>query len=293
MITSHTLDCLIVGAGPAGLTAGIYLGRFLRQFKILHDGKSRAALIPNSHNFPGFVSGLNGLDFLETLRQQVSAYNAEIEADTVTSLRRESEEFVVISTRGEVRVRRVILATGVHEQSPNVPGLKGAIYDGQLRYCPICDGYEVTDKNIAVIGSYEHAYKKALFLTTYTRQVTVICSDPPGDLRPSAVSVEVGTLAAIERNASISVVFTDGRKLSFDVIYSALGGSPRSKLATSIGADCDPTGALIVDCHLQTSVKGLYAVGDVVSCLDQMSVGIGHAAIAATSVHNSLPPNPR
>jgi thioredoxin reductase (NADPH) len=290
---SDPFDCLIIGAGPAGLTAGIYLGRFLRKILILHDGKSRAALIPSSHNFPGFASGLNGLEFLETLRRQAASYGAQIEVATATSLARKQEEFETETNHGRVLARSVILATGVRDYSPEVPGLRGAIYDGQLRYCPICDGYEVIDKNIAIIGPYEHARKKALFLRAYTRQVTLISSDAPAASLPSNIKIEAGAVSAIERDALISVVFADGRRLSFDTIYSALGCSPRSELASSIGAECDQTGALIVDCHQQTRIKRIFAIGDVVSCLDQMSVGIGHAAIAATSVHNSLPTNPR
>ncbi len=286
-------DCLIVGAGPAGLTAGIYLGRYLRKVLILHDDKSRAALIPSSHNFPGFPSGINGLEFLETLRQQACQYGAQVEVATVTGLTRTQEQFEAQTTNGGLCARRVILATGVRDHNPQVPGLEGAIYDGQLRYCPICDGYEAIDKAIAVIGPYEHARKKARFLSTYTRQVTVISPEQPDAPADPAVSVATGSVSAIERDDAITVVLADGRRLTFDAVYAALGCAPQSQLARSIGAKCDQDGALIVDGHQKTSVEGLHAIGDVVSCLDQMAVGIGHAAIAATAVHNSLPASPR
>ncbi len=289
----NPIDCLIIGAGPAGLTAGIYLGRFLRKTLILHDGKSRAALIPNSHNFPGFASGLNGLEFLEILRRQAAAYGARIEVATVTGIVRKQDGFETRTNQGDIFARRVILATGARDHSPEIPGLKDAICDGQLRYCPICDGYEVIDKTLAVIGPYEHARKKALFLRTYTRQVTLISSDAPATPIHSAINVETGCVSAIERDTSISVIFADGRRLLFDAIYSALGCSPRSELASSMGSECDQAGALIVDSHQQTRIQGIFAIGDVVSCLDQIAVGIGHAAIAATSVHNSLPDNQR
>jgi thioredoxin reductase (NADPH) len=107
---SDPFDCLIVGAGPAGRTAGIYLGRFLQKILILHDGKSRAALIPNSHNFPGFASGPNGLEFLETFGRQAFSYGAQIEVATVTGLTRKQEEFETKTDQGDILGRRVISA---------------------------------------------------------------------------------------------------------------------------------------------------------------------------------------
>ncbi len=161
------LDCLVVGAGPAGLTAAIYLGRYKRRALVVDSGASRASLIPTSHNYPGFPEGISGPELLRRLRLQALRYGARIRSGLVTAL-------------------------------------------------------ELND---------------------------------------------------------------DGEVHRFDTLYSALGEKPRSELAAHLGVRCSAGGQILVDEHLQTFVPGVYAAGDVVSALNQISVATGHAAIAATAIH--------
>lgn len=287
-------DCLIIGAGPAGLTAAIYLGRFLRRVAVLHNGSSRAALIPTSHNFPGFSDGISGLDLLKDLRRQASIYGAVIEEGDVKEIRQQDGAFSAVTSSSVVTARRLILATGILDSNPEIAGLRGSVFDGQVRYCPICDGYEAMDKTIAVLGPIRSAMRKALFLRTYSSHVAVVTPDTPTAEQQTAlgdagIALHCGHVADIHRGKALTITLAGGRPMSFDTLYPAMGCNIRARLATDLGADTDESGALKVDAHQQTSVKGLYAVGDVVSCLDQMSVGIGHAAIAATAVHNELP----
>jgi thioredoxin reductase (NADPH) len=291
-------DCVIVGAGPAGLTAAVYVARYLRRGLVLHDNQSRAALIPTSHNLPGYSGGISGVEFLADLRRQAESFGAIIERSAVTRLERASDGFTLGTSSRLISADRVILATGVQDISPDIPELGGLIFDGQVRYCPVCDGYEAADKRIAVIGPLEQAIKKADFLRTYSASVTVLSPQQPSaeqvnQLEESSVTLVVGRITGIERGGQLLLSLSDGQRLTFDILYPAMGCSVRSDLGRAVGAEVDHAGAYKVDAQQQTTVVGLYAIGDVVSCLDQIAVGTGHAAIAATALHNSLDRNRR
>jgi thioredoxin reductase (NADPH) len=190
----------------------------------------------------------------------------------------------------------VLLATGLTDRAPALPGLEGAVARAAVRYCPVCDGYEATDANIAVYGAPKEATSKALFLRTYSRRVTLLPSEPgPFDQRELSTSgIEVAA-SLPERfwqtPSGVGVRLQSGESLQFDVLYPALGCDVHSGLASALGARCNAVGSVAVDDKQRTSVEGLYAAGDVVSDLHQLSVAEGHAAIAATAIHNSLPPN--
>lgn len=293
-------DCLIVGGGPAGLTAAIYLARYRRKALIVDAGKSRAAWIPTSHNYPGFEDGIAGKALLAKLREQAAEYGAELREGEVAKLEEARDGFVATADGKTIAARRVVMATGIIDETPSLPGLRDAVYEGALRFCPICDGYEARGQKIAVLGHAETAWRKALFLRTYSRDVTFLCIDNPDDapaeclkaLREANVAFPGECATDIDRSGErIVAVLESGKRLEFDVLYPALGCEVRSQLATALGAKANETGNLLVnDCQL-TSVKGIYAAGDVVSDLHQISVGIGHAAIAATKIHNELERN--
>jgi thioredoxin reductase (NADPH) len=294
------LDCLIIGGGPAGLTAAIYLSRFRRNVLVVDDGKSRAALIPESHNYPGFPAGISGPSLLDNLRRQAAEYGARLEQGRVDTLARDGGSFIACSGALIWRARRVLLATGIVDESPDLPGLRDAVYRGALRYCPICDAYEAKDKRIGALGRSETAGKKALFLRTYSRDIVLLPTDDPASMSPATrdtlnkAGIRFPDLRVvdIERDdAGIVAVLANGERIEVDVIYPMLGCDVRSELATALGASSSDIGCVHVDDHQRTSVEGLYAAGDVVTDLHQISVATGHAAIAATDIHNSLPRN--
>lgn len=291
-----TWDCLIVGGGPAGLTAATYLGRFRRRVIVVDAGESRAKWIPVSHNCPGFPDGIAGGDLLERLRQQALMGNVDLIADTVTALRREGVDFVA-SASVPIRARAVLIATGIVDTLPPIPDVTNMIESGALRLCPICDAYEVIDRRIAVIGPADQAARKAVFLRTYSRDVTLLVTEPISDLDPAAgeflhgadVTVEECLPDSVRAEAhGVLVSLPDGRTLSFDTIYPAMGCTMRSKLAIDVGAAFDESGNLVVDSHQRTGIAGLYAAGDVVDEINQIAVAFGHAAIAAVDIHSYL-----
>jgi thioredoxin reductase (NADPH) len=289
------IDCLIIGGGPAGLTAATYLARFRRRVLLVDAGKSRAAQIPQSHNHPGFI-GISGPELLEALRRQAGRYGVTIVSGEVTSLHKSEDVFAAQIDGTAVAAARVLLATGIKDTGPDLPGLDHAVARAAVRYCPVCDGFEATDANVAVYGALKQAASKALFLRTYTRHVTILPIDTEGhgcgDLESAGIAVAPSPPEHLWETASgIGVQLQSGERLEFQALYPALGCEVHSGLAQSLGADCNEIGCVKVDDKQLSSVAGLYAAGDVVSDLHQLSVAEGHAAIASTAIHNSLPRN--
>lgn len=182
------VECLIVGGGPAGLTAAIYLARYRRRIAVIDGGSSHAALIPVSHNYPGFSQGISGSELLKTLRSQVREFGVSIHDGHVTDLRRADGGYVATFDESEIRASRVLLATGIVDESPDFPGLRQAVSDGAIRYCPVCDGYDVQGLRIAVLGRTRECFEKALFMRTYSRDVTMLDIGDPSDAGNGAAS---------------------------------------------------------------------------------------------------------
>src|SRR3954453_22866023 len=139
------LDCLVVGGGPAGLTAAVYLARYRRSVAVYDAGHSRAALIPKSHNYPGFPTGISGAELLERSALQAEFYGVPITRDWITGVEKTTEGFVARSGNGEVSARTLLLATGIVDIAPQMEGLDEAVRTGLVRYCPVCDGFEASD----------------------------------------------------------------------------------------------------------------------------------------------------
>lgn len=297
------LDCLVIGAGPAGLTAAIYLARFRREFRVIDGGASRAALIPTSHNHAGFPDGIAGPELLRRMAAQARKYGAPIVPGTVTHLQRDADGVFVAQVDGQsMRARTVLMATGVVDIEPELPDVSQAIHRGLIRHCPICDGYEVIGHRVGVIGYGDGALHDALFLGTYSKDITLVSLGRSLNLsaeerrEAAAAGIEVieekVESVEIEGDRIASLTLRGGACKPFDSLYSILGDRVRSELVASVGAQLGEKNCIATNAHQQSSVAGLYAAGDVVKSLDQISVAMGQAAIAATAIHDSLPRNP-
>lgn len=296
------MDCVVVGAGPGGLTAAIYLARYLRDVVVIDDGRSRALWIPRSHNCPGYPEGIPGPELLDRLRRQAARYGAPSLAGQVEALERdEGGSFILALGQRSIAARTVILATGAQDVEPPVPGLDQAILRGIVRHCPTCDAYEVRDRRVAILGAGMCRFAEATLLRCYTADLTVLslgalemAEDERAELATAGIALVDEPVAELVPAAdAISARLASGRLLRFDTLYTALGLRARSELATRLGAAHDQDGMLVVDDHQRTTVPGLYAVGDVVQGLTQIGVAMGHAAIAASAISSSLERRPR
>ncbi len=292
-------DCIIVGAGPAGLTAAIYLARFHLSIRLFDSGNSRAALIPCTHNHAGYPDGISGIELLRRMNEQAERYGAQRELTRVTKIEPEDEGFCITADTGKFRARTVLVATGVINNRPR--GLGDALHtralaEGLLRYCPICDAFEVTDTRVAVIGSGAHGTREAIFLRGYTADLTLISPEAEHDLDPqcmaeldkAGITWIDGPCGGYAIEGGQLAFDTTGGRLRFDSVYPALGSRVRSELAAEAGAVNSADGCLVVDSHQRTNVPGLFAAGDVVKGLDQISHAMGEGGVAATTIRNYL-----
>jgi thioredoxin reductase (NADPH) len=294
------LDCLIIGGGPAGLTAAIYLARFHLDIRVVDAGKSRASWIPCTRNHAGFPDGIKGTELLQRMRDQACKYGAKVETEVVTKLERDDDTGLFTATwgSGSATARSVLLATGVTNRRPPMDEElhDDALARGLVRYCPICDGYEVTDKKVGVIGSDSHGVAEALFIRSYTTDVTLIAPDKALRLKPednkklkeAGIDCVDGPAQAVAIAKDCITVDTAEGHYTFDTIYPALGSDTHTQLAEMVGADLSKEGCIKVDSHQRTNVPCLYAAGDVVIGLDQISHAMGEGGVAATAIRNDL-----
>lgn len=293
------VDALIVGGGPGGLVAAVYLARFRRTVVVVDAGSGRASLIPRSHNFPGFPDGIRGTELLERLRAQAVRYGAQIVAGRVEAVERIADgAFAVQSTAAPIEARMVVLATGVVDVEPDLPNLRDVIRRGLVRHCPICDGFEIDGQRVAIIGAGAKGAREALFIRHFSDDVTLFTlgGDAQSDedraaLQAAGIRIveEPLTEVAVEHDAIVGLQTIDGRAHRFDTLYSALGCIPNATIAAALDVERGDDGMIVTDSHLRTSVANVYACGDIVhDSLNQIAVAAGHAAIAATAIHNAL-----
>ena len=294
------LDCLVIGGGPAGLTAAIYLARFHLDILVVDEGRSRAGWIPCTRNHAGYPDGISGKELLERMREQAQKYGAKILMERVTKLERDETKGLFTANWGSgcVEARSVLLATGVTNRRPPMDEElhDDALARGLIRYCPICDGYEVTDKKVGVIGSDSHGVAEALFLRGFTADVTLIAPHEalrlnPEDhekLKEAGIDCVDGPAEAVAFSEEFIVVNTAEGHHTFDSVYPALGSDTHVQLAEQLRASLNDQGCIGVDSHQRTSVVGLYAAGDVVIGLDQISHAMGEGGVAATTIRNDL-----
>jgi thioredoxin reductase (NADPH) len=299
---NQPLDCAIVGGGPAGLTAAIYLARFRRTVTVLDRGGSRAALIPISHNHAGFPEGIHGKDLLARIGEQAHRYGAELRAGDVRVIAPEEGMWRLTGKGLDLVARSVLFATGVDNRCPELPAgvHEAALAAGTLRYCPICDGWEAGgsefEQRIGVVGAQSHGVAEALFLRNYSPNVTLFTLDQcelhekdRKNLADHGVSWDPRPVTAYDfTDARVRLSFADGDAAELDTLYPALGSEPNIELIRALGLLTDSEGCIITDKHQRLGLRGLYAAGDVVAALDQISVAMGHAAVAATAIHNDL-----
>jgi thioredoxin reductase (NADPH) len=292
-------ECLIIGGGPAGLTAALYLGRFRRRVVLVDSGSSRASWIPKTHNLIGFPQGISGPELLDHMREQASLHGVRWVRGNVDTLSLKDGAFHAAIADTTISAERVLLATGGLDVEPELDNIRDAVKAGLVRYCPICDAFEAKGRRVALIAYGKCRIREAMLLRGYTADLTVLTlgrdmqlpEDKERAMHDAGIKIVRHPIVRLERIGSDAAAWPEHAQvpLSFDILYSALGTRFASTLAIQLGAEADEDGALIVDSHQHTAVAGLYAAGDVVKGLSQISVAAAEAAIAATAINASLP----
>jgi len=298
-VMASEVDCIIIGGGPAGLTAAIFLARFRRRIVVFDNAKSRASWIPRSHNHPAFPGGIKGEDLLAQMRQQLTDHGVQPTVATVARLTHQPDgRFLAETTGMNVTSPHVILATGVRDHMLPVPGAVEQVLAGRIRQCPICDAFEVRGKRLAVIGTAPCAAGEALFLRHYTDDLAIITmggdmdinGEVQAQLRQAGIRILTDPVRGIdfEDRRCVTVIFEGSGEAQFDALYSGLGITPVTGLAAALGVELTEDQRIVTDIRQRTSVPRVFAAGDAVTGLNQIAVAMAQGEIAAVTIHNEL-----
>ncbi len=292
-------DALVIGGGVAGLSAGLWLGRYRRRVRILDSGQPRNAPTWAVHGYPG-LSNPPPHELRRVLIEQARTAGAEWEGCEVTRIDGAKDAFTVrVSDDRAYRARRIILAYGRRDEIPDVAGLR-ELYGISVFHCPDCDGPSMVDARLAVLGWDRSAAILALFLLTWARQVSLLTNGREPELDTKARSVlqkyhveictpSVARLCA-DNERLVAVEFADGDALPVDGLFFHLGSHPASDLADQLGCRRDHEGNLDIDNSQETSVPGVYAAGDLVGPPYLAISAAAKGVKSALSVHKSLLP---
>ena len=300
MHSDRILDALIVGGGPAGLSAAVYLGRACRSalvFDCPRPGRSDWA--QTNHNYLGFPGGVTVDELTDRGRRQAERFGARFSTARVTDLSRDGELFVARTADGTYRGRAVVLATGVADRWPEFPGYEEYI-GRSMHWCIVCDGFEMQGQRVLVVGNDDHAAEMAAQLTRFTDRVTVLTND-------TTVAISDDRLAALGRRgidvlpdrlvgarpralgAFAAVLLASGGEVETDHVFGAQGAVPNSELAERLGVTLTASGYVKVDSEAKTNQPGVYAAGDVTRLFShQIATAVHEGATAAGSLNYAL-----
>jgi thioredoxin reductase (NADPH) len=290
-------EVIVIGAGLAGLSAGIYLGRARRDVLLIDAHRSMARWEPDVQNYLGFPEGISGKELLERGHRQTLRYDADWVEDEIEKINGEKGSFRVQGHKDSYSAKRVLLATGIFHIPPNIPCVRDCMGISMF-FCKDCDGYRVQGKRIAVVGNTNEAAEYALGLLMYSSLVVLATNGERARwdeqheswLCEYGISVLRQKITEVHhREGNLVGLEVEGKKsFAIDALFTTRGDLFNKSLAQELGAKVDSQGAICVDEQLQTSVPGLYAAGCVTAANCQMIVAAGQGAIAAQSINRDL-----
>lgn len=292
-------DALVVGGGPAGLSAALQLARFNRQVAIFDSGMGRSTYHQVTNNYPGFPGGVAARELRRLAREQLRMYPVAFIEEAVTAARQEGETFIVQGASGkETAGRTVVFATGVKDHFPDFPMWES--YVGRsVFWCIVCDGYSTRGKRIVVVGNDDEAAVTALQFLQFTSRVTMVTNNPGCDITPprlKALSQHGIPLIEDEFDGLLgndgilgAVQLKSGEAIAADYLFSLQGSTPNSALPASLGAKCREDGYVEVNDDQQTALPGVFAAGDVTGHLShQVATAVHEGITAATAAQYFL-----
>nr|WP_148217885.1 thioredoxin-disulfide reductase [Methanothermus fervidus] len=296
-------DIIVVGAGPAGLTAGLYGGRQGDNVLILEKGRvgGKGLEIPYIENYPGYKK-VKGMVLIEKMKEQVSPLVDIKELEEVKSIKHENSKFIVTTTKNKYLSKAVILATGTTHRELNVPGEKEFKGRG-VSYCAICDGPLYINKNILVVGGGNSAVQEAIYLKSIGCKVKLVHrrnklrAEKYLQKKLKDLNIPVIWDSVVEKirgNNSVEEVVLYNKKtkekkiVEVDGVFIAIGEIPLNKLARDLGVKLDKRGYVMTDEFQRTNVQHVYAAGDITHTPNQWIVACSEGAIAALTAHNDL-----
>ncbi len=296
-------DVAIVGGGPAGLCAALWLARYLHKVVVVDSGDPRNWETRGINGYLGH-QGILSPELRKIGRAECARYDVEFVDGIVDEAINETGELFAICLRGgrTIEAQRLLLAIGIKDVWPAIPGLDQC-YGETVHVCPDCDGYETRDKKTVVVGKGRKAVGMALALTTWTRQIVICTNGQPPDMNQDLLdklkALNIPVLdppikCVVSRDREISGIELEGSmSLDCERLYFAIAQFPSDDLGAQLGCKRDEIGRLVIDDHQHTSVKNVYAAGDIAHAPQLAIVAAASGAIAAAAIHASLVPEGR
>ena len=279
-------DVIIIGAGPAGISAGIYAKRANLNVLILYHGISNLEKATMIENYYGFEYGISGEDLYKAGIKQAQNLGIEVKNEEVLNIEKNDEKFEITTTENKYIGNTSILATGNKKLKPNIKGIEE--YDGKgISYCAICDGFFYRKKNVVVIGNGKYAISEAEDLKNIVNNVTILTN---GLDLASETSFEVNTkkIKEIKGDTKVrQIVFEDGTNIDVDGIFVALGEAGGSDFAKKLGV-LTKNDNIIVDENMKTNIDGMYSCGNSTGGLLQVAKAVHEGAEAGLAIVNFL-----
>lgn len=290
-------DALILGGGPAGLSAAIYLGRFTRRVLILDAQEGRSSFGQVNENYLGFPEGVTTRELRALGRRQAERFGARCQECQVLRVERIGPNFRVCTTDGDFDGRTLLFATGVTDVWPDVPGAFERI-GRDLFWCITCDGHRALGKTVCCLGNTDEAAVTTLQLQLFTRDLTLV-ADPDNarfsegkrrDLAAQGVPLVLSRPHSLEwapdGSGIRAVCLEDGTRVPCDLIFSLLGVFPNTQLARELGVALDEAGYIKIDEEGYTSLPGVFAAGDLTRMYTQQVASAVHAGAEAAQTMN-------
>jgi thioredoxin reductase (NADPH) len=295
---------VVVGGGPAGLTAALYTTRLGLDTALVDRGGGRAAMMQDTHNVIGVTEEVSGVEFLQTGKEQVASYGADVHNGFVSAVRETDDDetrFELDTEDATYGARRVVLATGFSDRQPDPP----LPPTGRgLHWCLHCDAYMFVDEPVYVMGTDDSAAYVAMIMLNFTDSVDLLTrgADPEWSddtdemLANHPVDVVHEDIESVTRDDDgwlESFTFTDGTTREYRGGFPMYGSNYNTELHEGLGCELNDDGTVEVDDHGRTSVDGVYAVGDVTPGHNQIPVAMGQGAKAGIAIHMNLRAFPR
>jgi thioredoxin reductase len=299
----NVYDVAVVGGGPAGLTAVLWLARYLHSVVLVDSGDPRNWETRGINGFLG-SQGIKSPDLRAKGRSDAQEFGATLIDDEVVKVRNtNSEHFVLELKKGRnVEANRLLLSIGIRDVWPDIPGLSDC-YGETAHVCPDCDGYETRDCKTVVIGSGRKCVGMALALTTWTDKIVICTNGEPANIQQKhldqlkklnipVLQEKVNHISS--KDGEIKCVSLDGGMiLDCERLYFAIGQYPADDLGAQLKCDRDEFGLIKIDEHYHTSVKNVFAAGDIVGGAQLAIAAASDGAISAVAIHASLVPDSR
>ena len=292
----YMFDVIIVGAGPAGLSAALILGRCCRNVLICDSGHPRNLA---SHSLHGYLTrdGIEPAELLRLGREQLRPYTTvQLRSEEVAGARRVGDRFEIIINDEAISSRKLLLATGVVDRVPDIEGLK-PLYGRSVFHCPYCDGWELRDQPISIYGREDRGSGLALELTAWSRDL-IVCTDGPATISADDrkqlarlnIPVREERIARLEgANGQLErIVFDNGQALPRRGMFFNTGQDQRCDLAGRLGCEFTDRGAVRTGEYEMTSVPGLFVAGDASRAVQLVIVAAAEGAEAAFAINKAL-----